>query len=96
MKINPSKSRVYFGSVSDSVKNSILQLTSYKEGTFPFRYLGVPVTSKKLSVIHYMPLVDKLVSRITHWSSRLLSYAGRLQLIKSVLYAITSYWMQCI
>ncbi|CAK8544456.1 unnamed protein product [Lathyrus sativus] len=96
MKINPTKSKVYFGSVSDPVKHSILNFTAYNEGTLPFRYLGVPVSSKKLFVVHYMPLVDKLLSRITHWSSRLLSYAGRLQLIKTVLYAITSYWMQCI
>ncbi|CAK8532362.1 unnamed protein product [Lathyrus sativus] len=76
MKINPAKSKVYFGSVSDPVKYSILSSTAYDEGTLPFRYLGVPVSSKKLSVIHYMPLVDKLLSKITHWSSRLLSYAG--------------------
>ncbi|CAK8567230.1 unnamed protein product [Lathyrus sativus] len=91
LKINPSKSRVYFGNVSENVKCAILQLTSYKEGSFPFRYLGIQVTSKRLAVIHYMPLLDRLLSRITHWSSRLLSYAGRLQLIKSVLYAITTY-----
>ncbi|CAK8572209.1 unnamed protein product [Lathyrus sativus] len=96
LKINPSKSRVYFSNVSANVKYDILQLTSYQEGTFPFRYLGIQVTSKRLAIIHYMPLLDRLLSRITHWSSRLLSYAGILQLIKSVLYAITSYWMQCI
>ncbi|CAK8534098.1 unnamed protein product [Lathyrus sativus] len=96
MKVNPTKSKVYFGSVSDSVKQSILNFTAYDEGSLPFRYLGVPVSSKKLSVVHYLPLMDKLLCRITHWSSRLLSYAGRLQLIKSVLYAITSYWMQCV
>ncbi|XP_058767868.1 uncharacterized protein LOC131641583 [Vicia villosa] len=66
-----------------------------QEGSLPFRYLGVPLTSKNLNVNHYMPLVDKLLSRINHWSARLLSYAGRLQLIKSVLNAISSYWMQC-
>ncbi|CAK8530499.1 unnamed protein product [Lathyrus sativus] len=96
LKINPSKSRMYFGNVSATVKCDILQLTSYNEGSFPFRYLGIQVTSKRLAVIHYMPLLDRLLSRITHWSSRLLSYAGRLQLIKSVLYTITTYWMQCI
>ncbi|XP_058752813.1 uncharacterized protein LOC131626004 [Vicia villosa] len=31
---------------------------------------------------------------INHWSTRLLSYAGRLQLIRSVIFAITNYWMQ--
>lgn len=30
----------------------------------------------------------------THWTSKLLSYVGRLQLIKSIRFAVTSYWMQ--
>ncbi|XP_058747226.1 uncharacterized protein LOC131620243 [Vicia villosa] len=95
LKVNPSKSCIYFGGVPSSVKDAILHMTSYKEGSLPFKYLGVPITSRNLNVIHYMPLLDKLLSRINHWTSKLLSYAGRLQLIKSVLNAISSYWMQC-
>lgn len=68
LKVNPSKSRIYFGGVPIQVQNDILQMTSYMEGTLPFRYLGVQITSKNLSVNHYMPLVDKLMSKITHWS----------------------------
>ncbi|CAK8567986.1 unnamed protein product [Lathyrus sativus] len=91
--VNSTKSRIYFGGVADSTKMGILNLTSYMEGALPFRYLGVPTTSKKLSVTHYLPLVDKIVGRITHWSAKLLSYAGRVQLIKSVLFAISNYWL---
>lgn len=40
-----------------------------------------------------MPLIDRIVARIQHWTAKVLSYAGRKQLIKSVLFAITSYWM---
>ncbi|CAK8568638.1 unnamed protein product [Lathyrus sativus] len=63
------------------------------EGDLPFRYLGVPLTCKRLSTHHYMSLVDKIVSRIRHWSSKLLSYAGRLQLINSTIAAIATCWM---
>jgi hypothetical protein len=96
LKVNPSKSRIYFGAVPRHIKSEILQMTAYTEGTLPFRYLGVPVTRKNLSLNHYLPLIDKLMHRITHWSARLLSYAGRLQLIKSVLYATTTFWLQCL
>lgn len=43
-----------------------------------------------------MMLIDKIVDRAKHWSTRLLSYAGRLQLLKSISFAITNYWLQCI
>lgn len=70
-------------------------MTKFSEGLPPFRYLGVPLTSKKISIHQCLILVDKLVSRIRHWSVRLLNFAGRIQLI-NVLFAVTNFWMQCI
>jgi hypothetical protein len=43
-----------------------------------------------------MPLVDRIVDRIRNWSVKLLSHAGRLQLIRSVTFAVANYWMQCL
>ena len=37
-------------------------------------------------------LIKKITARITCWSSKLLSYAGRVQLIKSVLFSMQNYW----
>ncbi|XP_056689712.1 uncharacterized protein [Spinacia oleracea] len=56
------------------------------QGTFPFKYLGVPLTTRKLSFADYKPLIDRTVARIKSWTSKFLSYAGRLQLVKSVLF----------
>ncbi|XP_056698158.1 uncharacterized protein [Spinacia oleracea] len=39
-------------------------------------------------------LVDKMMARIKTWSSRNLSFAGRITLINSVLLSIHSYWAQ--
>jgi hypothetical protein len=94
--VNPSKCKVYYGGVADHEKDVIGQATSFAAGSLPFRYLGVPLTSKKLSIHHYMPLIDRIVDRIRNWSAKLLSYAGRLQLIRSVIFAVTNYWMQCL
>ncbi|XP_059311442.1 uncharacterized protein LOC132063007 [Lycium ferocissimum] len=41
-----------------------------------------------------MPLTDKMLARVTHWTSKLLSYAGRLQLVKTVLFSIQTFWAQ--
>ncbi|XP_019238427.1 PREDICTED: uncharacterized protein LOC109218515 [Nicotiana attenuata] len=40
------------------------------------------------------PLIDKILTRIKSWTTRYLSYAGRLQLVKSVLYSIQVYRSQ--
>ncbi|KAK2421853.1 hypothetical protein QL285_032436 [Trifolium repens] len=54
------------------------------------------MTTKKLAMHNYMDLIDRIVGRITHWSSRLLSYAGRIQLLKSVIFSMANYWLQCL
>jgi hypothetical protein len=94
--VNPSKCKIYYGGVEEHIKETIRHITSFADGILPFRYLGVPLTSKKLSIHHYMPLVDRIVDRIRHWSAKLLSHVGRLQLIRSVTFAVANYWMQCL
>lgn len=94
--VNPNKCKSYFGGVNSFVKTNILNITSFSEGDIHFRYLGIPLTSRKLSIHHYMGLTDRIVSCIKHWSTKLLSYARRLQLINSITTSMSSYWMQCL
>lgn len=53
------------------------------------------MTGKKLTLHHYINLIDRILGRITHWSASLLNYAGRIQLLKSVTFDVMNYWMQC-
>lgn len=48
--INPDKCYAYYGGVADEVKQQIHAIAGIQEGILPFRYLGVPLTSRKLSV----------------------------------------------
>lgn len=96
LSMNPAKCKVYFGNIDVKTKQSTQEMTKFSEGLPPFRYLGVPLTSKKISIHQCLILVDKLVARIRHWSVRLLNFAGIIQLIKSVLFVVTNFWMQCI
>ena len=61
-------------------------------GFFPFRYLGVPLHSRKLNIHDYRPLLDKILGRIHWWSSKLLFYAGRIQLVRSR--GVENFWAQ--
>ncbi|XP_056688387.1 uncharacterized protein [Spinacia oleracea] len=91
---NLDKSNVYMGGVSDDDEISIRSGLGMLKGSFPFRYLGVPLTTRKLKYSDCRPLVDKTVARVRSWSSKLLSYVGRLQLVKTVLYGMQLYWCQ--
>jgi hypothetical protein len=63
-----------------------------KEGKLPVRYLGVPLISSRLSYADCRGLLERITRRIDSWLCRNLSYAGRLQLLSSVLYSLQVYW----
>ena len=60
--------------------------------TLPVKYLGVPLITRQLSDHDCAPLVAKITERVRHWATKFLSYAGRLQLIQSVLFNVQNYW----
>ena len=55
---------------------------------FPIRYLGIPLSVKKLKKSDLQPLVDKVVSGLPPWKANLLTKAGRSVLTKAKLSAI--------
>ncbi|KAI5439148.1 hypothetical protein KIW84_024791 [Lathyrus oleraceus] len=76
LTVNPSKCEVFFGNIENKEKQEIQETTNFIEGNLHFKYLGIPLTSRKLTINYYMPMIEKIVARINHWSSRLLSFAG--------------------
>ncbi|GJS75796.1 putative reverse transcriptase domain-containing protein [Tanacetum coccineum] len=80
-----------FGSVS-GLFPSFPKSTMFIEGKLPVRHLGVPLLSKRLYVNDCFVLVDKVKKRILDWKNKSLSFAGRLQLILSVVGSMQVYW----
>ncbi|XP_019229314.1 PREDICTED: uncharacterized protein LOC109210372 [Nicotiana attenuata] len=91
---NPNKSAIYFGGVDQNTRQEILQNTGYSFGELPFKYLGIPLDTKKLSAMQWQPLIDRIVAKISSWTAKKLSYAGRVQLVQSMIFGIQSYWSQ--
>ncbi|GJR54006.1 hypothetical protein Tco_1404527 [Tanacetum coccineum] len=89
---NFSKSTIIFGSMRMEDQHEILDCVPFKVEKLPVKYLGVPLTSKRLSVSNYKSLLDKIKGRFSNWKTKCLSYAGRLQLIASILESIHVYW----
>jgi len=92
LQANLSKSQIVFGGASPSVKAECKAITGLNEGKLPCTYLGLPITASKLSKVECMTLVEKITAKITTWTSRHLSYAGRLVLVNSVLFGIFNFW----
>nr|XP_043619781.1 uncharacterized protein LOC122591585 [Erigeron canadensis] len=86
------KEYAFFCNVPDHVKYAILAIMPFEEGSLPVRYLGVPLISTHLLYKDCKILVEKLEKRITDWQNKSLSFAGRLQLIRSVLSSLHVYW----
>ncbi|GJU37562.1 RNA-directed DNA polymerase, eukaryota, reverse transcriptase zinc-binding domain protein [Tanacetum coccineum] len=53
-----SKSEVFFSNVSPDVKAQILMAMPFKEGTFPIRYLGIPLASRRIKANDCKVLID--------------------------------------
>lgn len=92
LAVSPSKSAVFMGCISMSIQNDILSILNMKKCSFPIKYLGVPLTFKKLRYSECSSLVTKITARVKHWSSMSLSYAERLQLVNYVLSGMQCYW----
>ncbi|XP_062118678.1 uncharacterized protein LOC133832334 [Humulus lupulus] len=85
LQINESKSQVYFGGVSAAEKLQISAELNLSEGSFPLKYLGVPMRPTKWKHEDCDIIIQKIKMRLHTWASRHLSFAGRMQLIHSVL-----------
>ncbi|XP_056862775.1 uncharacterized protein LOC130510467 [Raphanus sativus] len=90
--INLSKSEVFFDGGNSTLVQDVVARLHLKQGSLPVRYLGVPLTTRKLRKQDYQPLLDNLSARFTSWTVRHLSFAGRIELLKSVIYAVISFW----
>ncbi|XP_074304499.1 uncharacterized protein LOC141639227 [Silene latifolia] len=89
---NTSKTNIYFAGVRTDVKSLIIGDTDYVEDNFPFKYLGVPLHSSRLTRDLLQPLLAKITGKLGHWTSLQLSYASRVNLLNSVIFGIEAYW----
>ncbi|GJV14678.1 putative RNA-directed DNA polymerase, eukaryota, reverse transcriptase zinc-binding domain protein [Tanacetum coccineum] len=88
LKINVHKSSIYgIGVASDDVQIMAAN-TGCSAGTLPLTYLSLPIGSNMSLFVNWKPLVDKFRLKL----SNLLSYGGRLTLIKAVLGSLGIYF----
>ena len=87
LEISLEKSTIYLAGVSDARRHEMESRYSIQSGKLPVRYLRLPLLTKRMRIADYMPLLDRIKSRISSWTARHLSMAGRLALIHQLLSA---------
>ncbi|KAL2248483.1 UNVERIFIED_CONTAM: hypothetical protein Sindi_2700600 [Sesamum indicum] len=85
LTVNTSKSSIFTAGIQNEELDGILARMEFARGEMPVRYLGIPLAAQRLSVTYYSPLVDQIANCISKWTGKSLSYAGRLELIRSII-----------
>ncbi|KAG7536840.1 Ferric reductase NAD binding domain [Arabidopsis suecica] len=93
LKISMEKSTLYLAGAPAVSKHQMAALFPFEMGQLPVRYLGLPLVTKRFSAADYKPLIEELRKRIETWTAHFLSFAGRLNLISSVLWSVCNLWL---
>ncbi|KAG8381208.1 hypothetical protein BUALT_Bualt06G0098300 [Buddleja alternifolia] len=93
--INKAKSKVYFANCTKRRdKRRITMELGFGCTENLGKYLGVPIIHERVSPGTYRDLIDRVQARLSSWKAKLLNFAGRITLVKSVMAALPVHTMQ--
>lgn len=93
LRINYSKSACLPLGCTSSWVSHIEHKLGCQVVSLPISYLGIPLGSNPKSEATWAPIINKVQSNLAKWKSKVLSRAGRLTLIKSVLNNLPVYYL---
>lgn len=95
-KVNIAKSAINFSSKTPpEVKQAAKDLLGIQKEGGMGKYLGLPEHFRRKKKDLFTSIVDRIRQRAANWSTRFLSRAGKLTMLKAVLTAIPTYAMSC-
>ncbi len=92
LKVNFTKSALIPINLPSAHFEGLANLFGCSVASFPITYLGLPLSPRAPSRVDFLPLIEKLDKRLAGWKGQLLSRAGRLVLINSVLSTIPAFF----
>jgi hypothetical protein len=96
MRINYHKSELIPCNLSNDQIHNAAHIFGCPVGSFPIKYLGVPLHYDKLRREDIQPLVDNILKRVGSWRGKLLSHAAKITLIQSCLASVPVYLLSFI
>lgn len=91
LAMNKDKYALYTAGLTSEETTELAPL-GFHCGSLPVRYLGLPLYHRKLRPSDFSLLTDQISDRFNSWAAKVLSFAGRLQLISSVIYSTVNFW----
>ncbi len=91
-KINFAKSAIIPVNLDSPTIQGLATIFGCPVTSFPFTYLGLPLSPLPLRKAEVLPLIEKIDKRLAGWKGSLLSRAGRLVLLNSVLSSIPTFF----
>ncbi|WVZ96211.1 hypothetical protein U9M48_041878, partial [Paspalum notatum var. saurae] len=93
LKINFHKSEIFCFGQAKECESIYSCLFGCRPGSFPFRYLGIPMHHRKLRNSDWAHIEERFEKRLIGWKGKLLSVGGRLVLINSVLSSLPMFML---
>lgn len=94
LKINRNKSSFVPMAIPVQLTGVVSEILDSTDSRLPIKYLGLPLTIRKPRKILFQPMLEALQRRIEGWTASLLTFGGRVTLVKAVLSAILLHFMQ--
>ncbi|KAK1257519.1 hypothetical protein QJS04_geneDACA023798 [Acorus gramineus] len=88
LHVNPSKSQLFLSSSNEEFSQTL----GIQSLSLPVKNLGLPLLRGVLTHQLCLPLIDKIRAKLQSWSAIFLSKAGKIELMKSVLFSLSIYW----
>jgi len=92
LKINFHKSNLAVINIEKTSFDCYARILNYSQMTLPFKYLGMVIGGNPRKGQFWEHVVNKIRIKLSSWKGKLLSLAGRVCLIKSVLSAIPLFY----
>jgi hypothetical protein len=93
LKINFHETELFCFGETKQCEQQYAQLFGCSIGTYPFRYLGIPMHTRKLSNKDWQSVEEWFEKKLSGWKGKLLSVGGCLVLINSVLSSLPIFMM---
>uniref|UniRef100_A0A5K1AQI1 Reverse transcriptase domain-containing protein n=1 Tax=Nymphaea colorata TaxID=210225 RepID=A0A5K1AQI1_9MAGN len=88
MMVNMQKFMIFARTIVDCHMGEVQSILPWSSGSLPSEYLGLPLFLGNLTEDS-----EKVEKRLAGWKARILSYVGRLCLIRYVLMTLPYYWV---
>lgn len=81
--MNPDKSQIFFGGYDEIAAQVLADISGFKIGSFPTRYLGFPLNPSQMTMASLQLFIDKITGKLHSWTVKFFSFVGKIRLIAS-------------